>query len=1053
MASLINQVTHQLKHAFPAGVLLTSLTLPALAAAEGPLPNHSQLPETEIKVGFRPGGLNEYTYYTREELIGRGTNFSIAPGVVNLQTFYEFQVPHRDTTFEINACETVSEALNNNAPLVLTNPTFQIGRGKYPNVFWTDVPRTPEEEFSRFLPNGCELGLDFQYLRDYQAGFSTPGKTEPGLDHFEDIHVRTRFDFAGLRTYSPFTPVTAYSPAINLNLPAQGALGLHAARGRNFADASIELAMDTTNIYDQNGSEAAHHSYAWLLGYRDATNRRYYFNHVPATEIIDYNFVDNPGYVFGAPRVTLAQFLNYQQYRFPAGARPFIEGVVYYADQGHFERTPVRATLFHEDTPGTLSLRVRPAPEQPWQDVAVCAQNPRRCFQHDRAAELQLAVADPNNLISISVRVEALAAAALNPQLLTAAHQTLKASSAQLALTVGINDANFHAQNKDRFRLVVAAHDQFGGVLRQTITLNPYRHLRGDLAMYYQARQLPGAENEFFNINVDAAGAGYLTVDYAAVRAEDLAEYTITGRQWFDGTEVIPGATTNIYYLDPASARARAAQTPLRFVATYKNTGGYLYDLEARLTLPQLAVQASEPSYAFDGSTTEREPGTLTAQWQRPLPADWTLNTLEIINNADGQRPQVLRQIAPATLPSSWIFSINDFSDIYNPDYGGEKFPRGADGWRTPPYYSVFGQLRQKNGVVVKIASPPQYHEDTIFTPTLSLVIVDTAGQAAPARPDTLVSIVRPGQTDYNGAYTLGVQWFAAATPTPPRWTLLRAPSTERERPTRPVRPSELAGKYNYMRAVVNVLDRFAGVQTVTIAPVRVNAPTTGQLSISIVNNLMTADGYVTLITSAVQDDNGGEFIAYNWYFIKPITDEIGIQQIQTPRKQISQLEIALLNMGLQLNVEAVFRDSLGFVTTLTAQADYQQMARQGDDPTHGTFTLAGPTSWYPGAVFTAETAGLTDANGLGTLTYHWWADLAPGRSVALPGSTQAQYTLQAADWAEASAAAAPRLRVSIVHTDQAFYEQVFEATRTHQDRPPPPITLARRRVDRRQHH
>ena len=547
-----------------------------------------------------------------------------------------------------------------------------------------------------------------------------------------------------------------------------------------------------------------------------------------------------------------------------------------------------------------------------------------------------------------------------------------------------------------------------------------------------------------------------MTVDFSDIRAEDLTEYTIVGRQWYDGVTPITGATTNLYYLAPEAARTRVATIPLRFRATYKNTAGYLYNIETQLTVPELAIAASEPSFAFDDSSPARQPGTLTAQLSRALPVDWEMITLELINNADGQRPQKLRTEAPVTLPYSWGFNISAFAEVYDPNFGGQKFPGpfSPNGWRNPPYYQAHGLLRQKNGEIIKLTSPRRYNEDAPFTSVMSLAAVSPSGPPATLRPGTTMTLVTTAQRDYNGEFELLVQWEVSPTPTAAQWVLLSNQSLEQTRQRyRLLRAEEIAGQHNYMRARVIEIDRFAGTHTVTVAPFKINAPTTGQLSISIMNNLMTADGYVTLITSEIQDANGGEFVSYNWYFIKPISGDFGIQQVQESRKQISQLDMALLNMGLQLNVAAVFRDSLGFLTTLTAQADYQQMARQGNEPTQGTITLAGPLSWYPGAVFTVETAGLTDANGLGTLSYHWWAEIVPGQPRALTTSTSDKYTLALEDWAGVIPGTPPRLRVSIVHTDQAFYEQVFEATREHHDTPPRRTNLNDFRLDGREHH
>ena len=1010
------------------------VSLPAAANSDYDIPNESVVTSLQIKIGQydSPGNL---TYYTREEVIAQ--NRPLGGTAIDLQTFYKFKAPFRDAIFEINACETPFAEVNNNAPQFFSNVEFQIGRGDYPNVFWTTLPRPDGMEIAALFPEGCKFTLQQQYLRDYQAGFSTPGKTDSRLDHFQDLHVRAKFGLAG--SFMPSNSnqllfVTAYSPALNLNVPATGAISIyHESQPIDFYHTQYPFRIDSSGVTELDGAAPAGHSYAWLYGYFDEAGRKYYLDQQPAREIIDYDLINLPNHVFGAATVNMTVFANYRNYNYPPGARPYLEAIMYYADQASFERTAFRATIFHNNHRTFFRPLLYP-PNGPSINPAVCADNPAQCYTHDQPAVFIVNLADREELRSVTIQIETVSSReAAAPYIVSQQLLTLAGSAATLSVTLEISDANFYDQGKDEARIKFEVYDQFGGRAGLTMTLRPYQQVRGAVQINYRPQVLPG--EEFFGLHVGAAGEGILTPDLSNIRIEDLASYTLIRSRWYEGGQRIINATTQLFTLSAERAqRLRATGQALQYKATYMNRDGYQYGVQGDFRPAQLKITVSRPGFAHDGSA----PAVPAATFSYDLvnaPVGASLEQLNVINNGDGERPSLVTTYLFPEATQQWEFSIDDFYLVYNAG-GFRKFP-GNSTWRTPPYYAAHAWLRQSDGTRVKIAAPRLYNQNLPLNNQVSLAIIaPTTGQAAAAAAGNYITVNAAALRDGNGEITLQSRWEVSPTADFTSWRFVRpAPGLFHNAVT--LRFADINGQQRYLRNVIRTQDRFDGLATVTVGPIDLNQPVTGALSISIVNDLLTTDGYVTLITTEIADPNGGEFVAFNWYFIRLIDDPgFGIRTVQPSHRQISELDMALLNMGLQLNIEAVHRDSLGFLTTLHARADYNQMAQQGNAPTEGQITLQGPEHWAPTSAFTVDVSGLTDPNGIGTFSYQWYTQFAAGALQEIPGATMQIYSLAVADWTELPAGAAPAVHVSVLHTDQAFYEQSFQAQRRHVDLP-----------------
>ena len=69
-----------------------------------------------------------------------------------------------------------------------------------------------------------------------------------------------------------------------------------------------------------------------------------------------------------------------------------------------------------------------------------------------------------------------------------------------------------------------------------------------------------------------------------------------------------------------------------------------------------------------------------------------------------------------------------------------------------------------------------------------------------------------------------------------------------------------------------------------------------------------------------------------------------------------------------KLSARAVYRDSLGFETALSAA-----LSAVDDSEGVGTVTIVGTPSFTDGGVYTADTSGVVDDNGIGDFSYQWY--------------------------------------------------------------------------------
>ena len=213
------------------------------------------------------------------------------------------------------------------------------------------------------------------------------------------------------------------------------------------------------------------------------------------------------------------------------------------------------------------------------------------------------------------------------------------------------------------------------------------------------------------------------------------------------------------------------------------------------------------------------------------------------------------------------------------------------------------------------------------------------------------------------------------------------------------------------------------GMETYNSDLLIVNMPLTGALMVSLSGDIVAEGATVMLITAEVSDANGGGFISYEW-----LRDGATITGANENRYELTSDDLLSAATG-ELSVRALYRDSLGFETELSATLPAAE-----DSVGTGYVTINGAASFAEGGVYTADTSGVVDENGIGDFGYQWYANVNANVSL-LSGETNATYKVQLSDFvADGVVNTVLGLSVSVVHTDLAGYTRDYNAVRLHAD-------------------
>ena len=214
-------------------------------------------------------------------------------------------------------------------------------------------------------------------------------------------------------------------------------------------------------------------------------------------------------------------------------------------------------------------------------------------------------------------------------------------------------------------------------------------------------------------------------------------------------------------------------------------------------------------------------------------------------------------------------------------------------------------------------------------------------------------------------------------------------------------------------------------VKEAAVTAAEANSPATGAPTISgtaQVGETLTAD------TSPIADEDGLENVSYSYQWIR--SDNGADTDISGETD--STYTLVLADLGKTIEVQVTFTDDDDNAETLTSVAT-EPVSAAANNPATGVPTISGTVQ--VGEALTADTSGITDADGLTNVSYsyQWLADDAD-----IGGETASTYALTDDDVGKA-------ISVRVTFTDNAGNEESLtsEATAEVEARPNSPATGA----------
>ncbi|MFT8244508.1 DUF4347 domain-containing protein [Roseomonas sp. BN140053] len=298
----------------------------------------------------------------------------------------------------------------------------------------------------------------------------------------------------------------------------------------------------------------------------------------------------------------------------------------------------------------------------------------------------------------------------------------------------------------------------------------------------------------------------------------------------------------------------------------------------------------------------------------------------------------------------------------------------GADGkWS----YTLPGNLADGPHEITAVASDGS--SGALTTPVVLSVEVDTAA------PTTLAAPVRDGSDAHDTTPTVSGTAVAGDYVTLNLDGVATATVTAGSDGTWQHTFSALAPGAHTVTAVATDA---AGNESVASAPLAlyINSPTTGSVTV----DGSAAQGEVlTANTSAMADADGVGTLAYLWQRDDGNGGWTAITGATGSTYQLGQADV-----GHSVRVVTSFTDGAGLTESVTSAALATPVANVDDAP-GGTVTISG-TVEEGGTLTVTDT--LTDADGLGAITYRWQRDDGQGGWSDIDGATGSTYGLVQAD-------------------------------------------------------
>ena len=171
------------------------------------------------------------------------------------------------------------------------------------------------------------------------------------------------------------------------------------------------------------------------------------------------------------------------------------------------------------------------------------------------------------------------------------------------------------------------------------------------------------------------------------------------------------------------------------------------------------------------------------------------------------------------------------------------------------------------------------------------------------------------------------------------------------------------------IRVVAEITDNYNNVQKITSNHVPIASRTFGALGLTVTGALRPG-AIIQPQTTALYDANGGQIIHYRWQLNSRELAAVSRRPGEAYHGYtLRAAEVSDWTAGAPLTLVAVYADDLNYLTTLTAT-----LAAPADISSQvATLGIYGPTTFAQNNRYTVRFASLTDANGLGLVTYQWY--------------------------------------------------------------------------------
>ena len=247
---------------------------------------------------------------------------------------------------------------------------------------------------------------------------------------------------------------------------------------------------------------------------------------------------------------------------------------------------------------------------------------------------------------------------------------------------------------------------------------------------------------------------------------------------------------------------------------------------------------------------------------------------------------------------------------------------------------------------------------------------------------------------------------------------------TDIEQATAPTYRLHPADEGRAVRLRVTFTDRGGFAESLTsaaTATVAANSPPAGLPEIS---GTARVDETLTVKTSGISDADGLDGVRYRYQWLA--NDGAGDADIRNATAPSHTLSDA--DQGSTFRVRVTFTDDRGNGETLTS-APTAEVAHRPNTPATGLPTISGKLQ--VGKRLTADTSGIADVDGLGTVSYaHQWIAIDGTTATDIPGATTSTYTPVPAEEGRT-------IRVRVTFTDDSDYEETLTSEATGAIGPP----------------